>query len=147
MKYSVPVDNNISITKPSIREVAYNDAYILRISHTNLRNDEIKTRRNEKNPRKSCESKPDPIVVINELNSSEDILKLVDEILAKKNIANASSIFVVVPSSDEYDTDLTEAASSTICIRISENFFDWKNSLAKEPNSELFYLRYVKVMG
>ncbi|CAH0703145.1 unnamed protein product [Spodoptera exigua] len=81
---------------------------------------------NEANPllEKKCKHKQrtrngEPIVVINHLNSERDITTIVDELLAKNDFSDVSSIFVLVPSEDNDADGSTDFLKS--CTTISEN--------------------------
>lgn len=71
----------------------------------------------------------EPVLVINNLNSEHDITTMVDQLLSKNEFSDASSIFVVVPTSDDNDSDESlESVSSTICIQVSERIKHWSQN-------------------
>ncbi|XP_028034771.1 uncharacterized protein LOC114246448 [Bombyx mandarina] len=80
-----------------------------------------------------------PILVVNDLNSDEQIVDIIDNILNQEFIEDMSSVYLMIPASD-YETDCSEF-SSTICIQLSENFPTWTNSGSST------YGRYVSSMG
>ncbi|CAH0577776.1 unnamed protein product [Chrysodeixis includens] len=69
----------------------------------------------------------EPVIVINNLNSEHDITTMVDHLLSKNEFSDASSIFVVVPTSDDSDGSL-DSVDSTICIQEFEYVNQWNRN-------------------
>lgn len=102
---------------------------IFRMSQTILH------RMDEKNGKIKRKSKNgEPVSVVNNLTSKIDITTMVDKLLSKKQFDGVSSIFIVVPTSDDNDTENSSyGQSSTSSIHSTENNTSSKNSNAVEP--------------
>lgn len=60
--------------------------------------------------------------------SDQKILDVVNKLLLKQTFSTSedSSVFLIVPTSDEYDSESSiDGADSTICIQLSETFSKW----------------------
>lgn len=91
---------------------------ILRMSQTNL---QLKSE--EENAKHSSENViTEPVVVMDEFPSELDVSKLMDKIMTKKRFAGASSIFIVVPTSDD-EAEHTRRLNSATSFRSSESPF------------------------
>lgn len=69
----------------------------------------------------------DPIVVISNMDSDLDISTLVNQLLSRNEFSDASSIFVVVPSLDDTESEL-KSDTSTICIQLSKHQPSWNQN-------------------
>lgn len=80
----------------------------------------------------------EPVVVISNLDSEHDITTMMDELLSKNEFSDTSSIFLVVPSSDDIDSELSSDCS-TICIQLSKHQPSWnkKQLMIEEPSKHL----------
>ena len=75
-------------------------------------------------------NKGKPVVVMSNLDSEHDITTMVHQLLSKDDFSVTSSIFVAIPSSDDYDSDLS-MDSSCISIQLSEHYhYRNKNTLS-----------------
>ncbi|CAH1647375.1 unnamed protein product [Spodoptera littoralis] len=64
----------------------------------------------------------EPVIVIDNLNGTHDIQTMVNQILAKNEFSKVSSLYVVVPTSDEDVSKPVKAPPrSTICVQLSEH--------------------------
>ncbi|XP_022833189.1 uncharacterized protein LOC111361087 [Spodoptera litura] len=64
----------------------------------------------------------EPVIVIDNLNGKHDIQTMVNQILAKNEFSKVSSLYVVVPTSDEDVSKPVKAPPrSTICVQLSEH--------------------------
>lgn len=75
-----------------------------------------------------------PVVVLNQLNSEIDVTAVVDEILSNKEFCNASSLFVIVPTSDDEDDPRKsdDAIDNPTCFHLSKNYNKWNCSDEEE---------------
>ncbi|KOB64662.1 Uncharacterized protein OBRU01_23860 [Operophtera brumata] len=142
IKYSSTIERVMyCVTKPSKRNrVETNNVYLTRTSQSY---NAAKTTRKNREP---YHNKHNSITVLSNLkNDRDDILKMVvDKILARYDIANSSSVYVIVADSDVNDTNLTDAASSTLSLRLPENFFDYSTeSNNYQPLRKFFNKRSV----
>lgn len=102
------------------RQRRHNEYLTFRMSQMELGYDKMRTR---------VTNTGDPVIVINDLNSEHDITTMVDQLLSKNEFSDASSIFVVVPTSDDNDSDDSkETVNSTICIQVSEQVKHWSRN-------------------
>lgn len=69
----------------------------------------------------------EPLIVIYNLNNKHDIKTAVETLLLNNELANSSSVFVVVPACDDNEDDesLYGSFNSTIGIQLSENYTQW----------------------
>ncbi|KAJ8737965.1 hypothetical protein PYW08_000560 [Mythimna loreyi] len=76
----------------------------------------------------------EPVIIKSNLDSDYDITTMVDHLLTCNELSDVSSIFVVVPTSDDNYSGLTSDCS-TICIQLSEHNHNWnqKQSEKAEP--------------
>lgn len=66
----------------------------------------------EKN--KSKCKKGDPVMLLNHVTTKIDLAKVVDRILARQEFSAASSIFIVVPTSDNEGSSSTGGSQSSV---------------------------------
>ncbi|XP_022833191.1 uncharacterized protein LOC111361090 [Spodoptera litura] len=90
---------------------------ILRMSQTNLqlKSEEGKAKHSAEHFTK------EPVVVMDEFPSELDVSKLMDKIMTKKRFAGASSIFIVVPTSDDEEAENTRRLNSATSFLSSES--------------------------
>ncbi|CAB3226412.1 unnamed protein product [Arctia plantaginis] len=76
----------------------------------------------------------EPVIIITNLNSNLDLTSVVDELITKKEFSEASSLFVVVPTSDEEENEIRVLGlGSTQCVQLSENCNNWQNAQDTQP--------------
>lgn len=82
----------------------------------------------------------EPVFVISNLDSEHDITSMVDQLLLNNEFSDDSSIFVIVPSSDDNDSDISSDCS-TICIELSKHQPNWNQKQYNlEPGKHFFPL-------
>ncbi|KAJ0183979.1 hypothetical protein K1T71_000402 [Dendrolimus kikuchii] len=118
------------------------DVIIFRMSESNIRKDNkyMSKYKEHQEDEEIIQNYKDyePIFVINDLNSDHHIMAMVDQIISQKLVEDTSSIFVVVPTSDECDTDTSyKTFSSTICINMSKIFTKFSNNDENNDNTKL----------
>ena len=86
----------------------------------------------------------EPVLVISNLDSEHDIKTMMDELLSKNEFSDTSSIFLVVPSSDDIDSELSSDCS-TICIQLSKHQPSWNQKQRKieKPGKHLYRMYFV----
>ena len=110
-----------------------NDYFVYTLSETKLdikHNKQLTKTRNTTNG--------EPVVVVSNLDSDQDITTMVDQLLSNDEFSQASSIFVVVPTSDDNDS-VYSSDCSTICIQASQHCPKWnpKQTNTEEPGKHL----------
>lgn len=76
----------------------------------------------------------EPVIIITNLNSNLDLTSVVDELITKKEFCEASSLFVVVPTSDEEENEIRAVGlGSTQCVQLSENCNNWQHAQDMQP--------------
>ncbi|KAF9421703.1 hypothetical protein HW555_002384 [Spodoptera exigua] len=119
----VSIENNTSEYTDSedhalgtIHRLKNEDGYIIyRLTQQNqTENYNSKRRERQKNK--------EPVIVINNLDGKHDIEAMVNQILAQQELSNASSLFVVVPTSEEnIPNPMIAPPRSTVCVQLSEH--------------------------
>ncbi|KAJ8736834.1 hypothetical protein PYW07_000105 [Mythimna separata] len=101
---------------------------VMRMSQTRLNFGNNDVRANKLN------SEEDPVMLINDLPSKFDVSKIMNKIMSKKRFADASTIFVVIPmSEDEEEQDSSNCVDSITSIHSSESEIILKDSSQVDP--------------
>lgn len=92
-------------------------------------------------------NKGQPIVFISYMDSENDITKMVHQLLSENEFSDASSIFLVVPTSDDNDSE-TSSDSSSICIQF-KNCQKWnqKQCDIKNPGKLTFRMKSFQLVS
>ncbi|XP_021194543.3 uncharacterized protein LOC110379260 isoform X1 [Helicoverpa armigera] len=105
-----------------------------------LHRTEDKMNRNKKNI-----NSHEPVIVINNLNSERDITAIVDRLLSNNEFSDASSIILVVPTSDDNDSDRSaHSLRSPLCIQLSEHCGNYYRKHCSRQEPEIKHGRDVR---